>query len=163
MAEDKQAPGQRPPINLHDTIDYAQIRQQHEEYAERIRPLVCDTAVLLAQAMAQGKRILFEGAQGTMLDVDHGTYPFVTSSSAAVQAELHIGTGPSRPPKSMVSSAYTKAYIRASVLGRSRRKVLTAGDTVCAARATEFRSVLTASGRAAADGSMCLCCATPRW
>src|ERR1700688_2327406 len=61
-------------FNLHDTIDYGEIRAQHEQYADKIRPLVCDTAVLFANAMAQGKRILFEGAQGTMLDVDHGTY-----------------------------------------------------------------------------------------
>ena len=53
---------------------------------------MCDTAALLASAMAQGKRILFEGAQGTMLDVDHGTYPFVTSSSATAGG-ASIGTG----------------------------------------------------------------------
>ena len=55
---------------------------QYLGFAERIRPLVCDTAQLLNDAMRAGKRVLFEGAQGTMLDVDHGTYPFVTSSSA---------------------------------------------------------------------------------
>jgi adenylosuccinate synthase len=79
-------------FNLHDTIDYAEIRAQHEQYAEKIRPMVCDTAALLADAMAQGKRILFEGAQGTMLDIDHGTYPFVTSSSASAGG-ASIGTG----------------------------------------------------------------------
>ncbi len=79
-------------FNLHDTIDYGEIRAQHEQYAEKIRPMVCDTAVLLADAMAQGKRILFEGAQGTMLDIDHGTYPFVTSSSASAGG-ASIGTG----------------------------------------------------------------------
>lgn len=79
-------------FNLHDTIDYAEIRAQHEQYAEKIRPMVCDTAVLLADAMARGKRILFEGAQGTMLDIDHGTYPFVTSSSASAGG-ASIGTG----------------------------------------------------------------------
>lgn len=79
-------------FNLHDTIDYGKIRTQHERYAEKIRPMVCDTAALLAEAMAQGKRILFEGAQGTMLDIDHGTYPFVTSSSASAGG-ASIGTG----------------------------------------------------------------------
>jgi adenylosuccinate synthase len=79
-------------FNLHDTIDYAEIRTQYEQYAEKIRPMVCDTAALLAEAMAQGKRILFEGAQGTMLDIDHGTYPFVTSSSASAGG-ASIGTG----------------------------------------------------------------------
>jgi adenylosuccinate synthase len=79
-------------FNLHDTIDYGEIRAQHEQYAEKIRPMVCDTAALLADAMNQGKRILFEGAQGTMLDIDHGTYPFVTSSSASAGG-ASIGTG----------------------------------------------------------------------
>jgi adenylosuccinate synthase len=79
-------------FNLHDTIDYGEIRTQNEQYAEKIRPMVCDTAALLADAMNQGKRILFEGAQGTMLDIDHGTYPFVTSSSASAGG-ASIGTG----------------------------------------------------------------------
>jgi adenylosuccinate synthase len=79
-------------FNLHDTIDYGDIRAQHEQYAEKIRPMVCDTAALLNEAMAAGKRILFEGAQGTMLDIDHGTYPFVTSSSASAGG-ASIGTG----------------------------------------------------------------------
>ena len=87
LAEDKKTLAAT--FNLHDTIDYAQIRQQYEDLAERIRPLVCDTAALLAAAMANGKRILFEGAQGTMLDVDHGTYPFVTSSSATAGGASH--------------------------------------------------------------------------
>src|SRR4051812_13565117 len=69
LAEDKKALAAT--FNLPDTIDYAQIRAQYEEFAERIRPMVCDTAALLARAMAEGKRILFEGAQGTMLDIDH--------------------------------------------------------------------------------------------
>jgi adenylosuccinate synthase len=79
-------------FNLHDTIDYGEIRAQHEQYAEKIRPMVCDTAALLNDAIAHGKRILFEGAQGTMLDIDHGTYPFVTSSSASAGG-ASIGTG----------------------------------------------------------------------
>ena len=90
LVEDKQTLAAT--FNLHDTIDYSEIRVQHERYAEKIRPMVCDTAALLADAMAQGKRILFEGAQGTMLDIDHGTYPFVTSSSASAGG-ASIGTG----------------------------------------------------------------------
>src|ERR1700704_4261299 len=57
LAEDKKALAAT--FNLHDTIDYGQIREQYQEFAERIRPLVCDTAALLARAMAAGKRILF--------------------------------------------------------------------------------------------------------
>jgi adenylosuccinate synthase len=90
LAEDKRALAAA--FELREPIDYAQIRAQTEEYAERIRPLVCDTAVYLADAMSRGKRILFEGGQGTMLDIDHGTYPFVTSSSAAAGG-ASIGTG----------------------------------------------------------------------
>src|SRR5580704_14127508 len=90
LVEDKKALAAT--FNLHDTIDYAEIRAQYEQYAEKIRPMVCDTAALLNDAMAHGKRILFEGAQGTMLDIDHGTYPFVTSSSASAGG-ASIGTG----------------------------------------------------------------------
>src|SRR5579863_8676307 len=107
LAEDKKTLAAT--FNLHDTIDYAQIRHQYEDLAERIRPLVCDTAALLAAAMAKGKRILFEGAQGTMLDVDHGTYPFVTSSSATAGGAC-IGAGV--PPTSIAGViGVSKAYI----------------------------------------------------
>jgi len=107
LAEDKKTLAAT--FNLHDTIDYAQIRHQYEDLAERIRPLVCDTAALLATAMAKGKRILFEGAQGTMLDVDHGTYPFVTSSSATAGG-ASIGTGVP-PTKIHGVIGVSKAYI----------------------------------------------------
>jgi adenylosuccinate synthase len=107
LAEDKQTLAAT--FNLHDTIDYAQIRQQYEDLADRIRPLVCDTAALLAAAMAKGKRVLFEGAQGTMLDVDHGTYPFVTSSSATAGGAC-IGTGVP-PTKIHGVVGVSKAYI----------------------------------------------------
>src|SRR5277367_203120 len=63
--------------------DRAEVRLRLQETAERMRPMVCDTAVLMNQAIRDGKHILFEGAQATMLDLDHGTYPFVTSSSAS--------------------------------------------------------------------------------
>ena len=107
LAEDKQTLAAT--FNIHETIDYSQIRQQYEEFAERIRPLVCDTAVLLANAMSSGKRILFEGAQGTMLDVDHGTYPFVTSSSAAAGG---ASTGTGVPPTKIQGViGVSKAYI----------------------------------------------------
>jgi adenylosuccinate synthase len=107
LAEDKQTLAET--FHIQETIDYAQIRQQYEEFAERIRPLVCDTAALLAKAMEQGKRILFEGAQGTMLDVDHGTYPFVTSSSAAAGG-ASVGTGVP-PTKIQGVIGVSKAYI----------------------------------------------------
>ncbi len=65
--------------------------------AERITPLICDTAKLVERAVRDGKDVLFEGAQGTLLDIDHGTYPFVTSSHAtAGGACTGTGVGPSR-------------------------------------------------------------------
>lgn len=64
-------------------------------YAERLRPMVADTALELHQAIQAGKLVLFEGGQATMLDVDHGTYPFVTSSnSTAGGASTGSGIGP---------------------------------------------------------------------
>src|SRR5262249_9365611 len=84
-------------FNLHEPIDYAAIRRQTEEMAACIRPMVCDTAVFLHQAIASGKKILFEGAQRAMLDIDHGTYSFVTSSSAAAGgASTGTGVAPTR-------------------------------------------------------------------
>jgi adenylosuccinate synthase len=69
--------------------------KMYEEYAQasaQIAPFVCDTALLLNKALAAGESVMFEGAQGTMLDIDHGTYPFVTSSSAT-SGGAAIGTG----------------------------------------------------------------------
>src|SRR5216683_2100728 len=107
LAEDKNLLAET--FELSEPIDYTQICRQHVEYAARIRPLVCDTAALLAGAMAQGKRILFEGAQGTMLDIDHGTYPFVTSSSAAAGG---ASTGTGVPPTRIDGViGVSKAYI----------------------------------------------------
>src|SRR6266576_2435354 len=64
------------------TMDWRPVYKQLLTYAERIRPMMRDVSVLLTQAMAEGGSILFEGAQGTLLDIDHGTYPYVTSSNA---------------------------------------------------------------------------------
>ncbi|QNA91301.1 adenylosuccinate synthase [Microbacterium sp. Se63.02b] len=64
-------------------------------YAERLRPMVADTGYLIAQALDRGEVVVFEGGQATMLDIDHGTYPFVTSSSAtAGGASTGAGVGP---------------------------------------------------------------------
>jgi adenylosuccinate synthase len=90
-------------------MDFARIRSEYEEFAERMRPMVCDTAWLLNQAIGDGKRVLFEGAQGTMLDVDHGTYPFVTSSSASAGGAC-TGTGVA-PTKIGGVIGVSKAYI----------------------------------------------------
>jgi adenylosuccinate synthase len=75
-----------------EPVDADKMYTEYAQAAEKIAPFVCDTAVLLNQALAGGASILFEGAQGTMLDIDHGTYPFVTSSSATSGGAV-IGTG----------------------------------------------------------------------
>ena len=64
-------------------LDGKGVAEQYLAYAERLRPLVADTSLLINEALDQGRSVLFEGAQGTMLDIDHGPYPFVTSSSAS--------------------------------------------------------------------------------
>jgi len=78
-------------------------------YADRLRPLVADTSLLLNKALDEGKTVLFEGAQATMLDVDHGTYPFVTSSSPIAGGVCTgAGIGPTRIDRVIgVIKAYT--------------------------------------------------------
>ncbi|MEW6753178.1 MAG: adenylosuccinate synthase [Candidatus Latescibacterota bacterium] len=77
--------------------------------AERLRPFVADTSLLLNRAIDAGKSVLFEGAQGTLLDIDHGTYPYVTSSSTtAGGACTGTGIGPTRIDEVIgVAKAYT--------------------------------------------------------
>lgn len=76
-------------------FDSAEIVEWLRPYAERMRPLITDTSLLLSRYLAEGRNVLFEGAQGTLLDLDHGTYPFVTASSpAAGGACTGSGIGP---------------------------------------------------------------------
>ena len=96
-------------FNIHEELDLAGMLHQYREFGERLRPMVTDTAALLNRAAVDGKRILFEGAQGAMLDIDHGTYPFVTSSNATAGG---LCTGAGFPPTKVhgvigVSKAYT--------------------------------------------------------
>ena len=75
-----------------EPLDPDKMYQEYAAASEKIAPFVCDTAALLNRAIANGESVVFEGAQGTMLDIDHGTYPFVTSSSATSGGAV-IGTG----------------------------------------------------------------------
>ncbi|HWQ56292.1 MAG TPA: adenylosuccinate synthase [Bryobacteraceae bacterium] len=96
-------------LGIAEELDLDAIRDEYELFAERIRPMVCDTAVLLNQAIRDGRKVLFEGAQGTMLDIDHGTYPFVTSSSASAGGAC---TGTGVPPTRIDGVVgISKAYI----------------------------------------------------
>ena len=77
------------------TMDWRVVFDQLLVYGERLRPWVRDVSLLLAEAMRAGQSILFEGAQGTLLDIDHGTYPYVTSSNATVGGVCTgLGVGP---------------------------------------------------------------------
>src|SRR4030081_3252979 len=91
-----------------EPLDADKMYAEYAQAAEKVAPFVCDTAVLLNQALRNGESILFEGAQGTMLDIDHGTYPFVTSSSATSGGAV-IGTGVA-PNASKSVVGITKAY-----------------------------------------------------
>jgi len=74
------------------TLDFDAIHDEYQAFRQRLAPFVCDTAVYLHAALRDGKRVLLEGGQGTMLDVDHGTYPYVTSSNTVAGAAC-TGTG----------------------------------------------------------------------
>ncbi|WP_147918877.1 adenylosuccinate synthase [Ruania zhangjianzhongii] len=89
--------------------DIDAVTEELLSYADRIRPMVADTSLVLNQALDAGKTLVFEAGQATMLDVDHGTYPFVTSSSAtAGGAATGSGIGPTRLDRIVgVIKAYT--------------------------------------------------------
>jgi adenylosuccinate synthase len=89
-------------------LDTAGLAEQYLGYAERLRPLISDSSELINDALDEGKSVLFEGAQGTMLDIDFGTYPYVTSSSAiSGGACTGLGVGPTRIN---AVAGVTKAY-----------------------------------------------------
>jgi adenylosuccinate synthase len=92
----------------HEPLDPDAIYREYVEAGEKVRPFVADTAVLLNQAIRRGEPVMFEGAQGTMLDIDHGTYPFVTSSNATSGGAI---TGTGVPPTAIDSViGVSKAY-----------------------------------------------------
>jgi adenylosuccinate synthase len=91
------------------TLDWHAVYDQLLGYGEQMRRWTADVSLFLATAMREGRRILFEGAQATMLDIDHGTYPYVTSSNATIGG---VCTGLGVPPRAIggvlgVAKAYT--------------------------------------------------------
>lgn len=92
----------------HAPLDAEEIIREYEIYAERLRPFVCDTITLLNAQVDAGKKILFEGAQATMLDIDYGTYPYVTSSHP-ISGGVGIGAGIA-PKKINTVVGVVKAY-----------------------------------------------------
>jgi len=116
--------------------------KMYAEYAEasaKIAPFVCDTAALLNSALRSGESIMFEGAQGTMLDIDHGTYPFVTSSSATSGGAV-IGTGVA-PTAINTVIGVTKAYCTRVGGGPFPSELLDATGDLIRARGNEYGAV----------------------
>jgi len=126
-------------FGVEDGVDIDEMVARYAVAAERIRPLVCDTAYLLRDAMNSGKNLLFEGAQGTMLDIDHGTYPFVTSSSACAGGAC-TGTGVP-PTKIDVVIGISKTYITRVGGGPFPTEALDSRGDVIRNRGREFGSV----------------------
>ena len=94
---------------IDSTLDWKPLFDQVVAQGERMRPWVGDVSLHIAETMKQGKSVMFEGAQATLLDIDHGTYPFVTSSNASIGG---VCTGLGVPPKAIggvlgVAKAYT--------------------------------------------------------
>jgi adenylosuccinate synthase len=126
-------------FGVEGTIDIDSVIAQYSEAAERIRPMVCDTAKLLATVRAEGKNLLFEGAQGTMLDLDHGTYPYVTSSSASAGGAC---TGAGVPPTAIDGViGISKAYITRVGGGPFPTEALDATGDHIRKRGNEFGAV----------------------
>ncbi|MGA2267417.1 MAG: adenylosuccinate synthase [Bryobacteraceae bacterium] len=126
-------------LGIYQELDLRRIRDEYEMFAARIRPMVRDTAILLNQAIRDGKAVLFEGAQGTMLDIDHGTYPFVTSSSASAGGAC-TGTG---VPPTRISGVIgvSKAYITRVGGGPFPTEALDGAGEMIRKRGNEFGAV----------------------
>jgi adenylosuccinate synthase len=92
-----------------EPFDLETVASQYERYAQRLRPYVTDTSLYVDGVLRQGKEVLFEGAQATLLDLDHGTYPFVTSSNpVAPNAATGVGVGANRIDRVI---GVAKAYV----------------------------------------------------
>ena len=92
-----------------EEVDFQTTRDEYLAYGERLRPYLIDTSLFLNEEIHRGAKVLFEGAQGTMLDIDHGTYPFVTSSNTTAGG-LCTGSGVA-PTKISGVIGVAKAYI----------------------------------------------------
>jgi len=120
-------------------LDPAKMYDEYTAAAERIRPLVADTGRLLHKILAEGGSVMFEGAQGTMLDIDHGTYPYVTSSSATAGGAA-TGTGVGPTAIGTVISV-TKAYVTRVGGGPFPTEIHDAAGDQLRARGNEYGAV----------------------
>ncbi len=122
-----------------EPLDADKMYDEYVHAAEQIKPFVCDTALLLNNALNAGESIMFEGAQGTMLDIDHGTYPFVTSSSSTSGGAV-TGTGVAPTAIGMVIGI-TKAYCTRVGEGPFPTEALDASGDELRKRGNEFGAV----------------------
>jgi adenylosuccinate synthase len=119
-----------------DTVDYKKVLDEGLKLAERLRPMVADVPSLLDGLVKNGKSIMFEGAQGTLLDIDHGTYPYVTSSNTiAGGASCGAGIGPSQLHYVL---GITKAYTTRVGAGPFPTELFDAVGEQIGARGKEF-------------------------
>ncbi len=122
-----------------EPLDPKQMYEDYARAAEQLAPFVTDTAVLLNDALAAGKRVMFEGAQGALLDIDHGTYPFVTSSSATAGGAV-TGTGVG-PTKIGTVIGVTKAYVTRVGEGPFPTEINDSSAELLRARGQEYGAV----------------------
>src|SRR5271166_280579 len=122
-----------------DPLDPAKMYDEYAAAAELVRPFVADTGRLLNKILAEGGSVMFEGAQGTMLDIDHGTYPFVTSSSATAGGAA-TGTGVGPTAIGTVISV-TKAYVTRVGEGPFPTEIHDAAGEELRARGNEYGAV----------------------
>jgi adenylosuccinate synthase len=122
-----------------DPLDPSKMYDEYAAAAEQVRPFVADTGRMLNNILAQGGSIMFEGAQGTMLDIDHGTYPFVTSSSATAGGAA-TGTGVGPTAIGTVISV-TKAYVTRVGEGPFPTEIHDASGEDLRARGNEYGAV----------------------
>lgn len=114
-------------------IEVGQVVEELLTYADRLKPYVADTVLVLNQALEEDKVVLFEGGQGTLLDIDHGTYPFVTSSNpTAGGACTGAGVGPTKISRVI---GILKAYTTRVGSGPSRPSCSTRTARRCAVSA----------------------------
>lgn len=122
-----------------EPLDPRQMYEEYSRYAEQIAPFVADTAVLLNKAIDEGQNVMFEGAQGALLDIDHGTYPFVTSSNCtAGGAVTGTGVGPTRIGTVI---GVTKAYVTRVGEGPFPTEISDSQGDLLRARGQEYGAV----------------------
>lgn len=122
-----------------EPLDPKQMYEDYARAAEQMAPFVTDTAVLLNEAISRGQKVMFEGAQGALLDIDHGTYPFVTSSSATAGGAV-TGTGVG-PMKIGTVIGVTKAYVTRVGEGPFPTEINDSSADLLRARGQEYGAV----------------------